>query len=170
MSSSAFIVMGVDPGLAHTGWGIVEQLGSRRRALAYGCVATTPDEAIADRLRRIHDEISAVIRRYHPVELGIEAVYFGSNAKSALATGEARGAALVAAACQQIQVGEYSPTQIKQLIVGTGTATKEQVQYMVKAMLGLDHTPTPDHAADALAVAICHAQLRRLAYDRIAQR
>jgi crossover junction endodeoxyribonuclease RuvC len=96
------------------------------------------------------------------VELGIEVDYFGANAKSALATGQARGAALVAAASYGLEVGEYSPTQIKQVTVGEGHAVKQQVQYMVKALLGLDHEPAPDHAADALAVALCHARLRRL--------
>ncbi|MDR2197380.1 MAG: crossover junction endodeoxyribonuclease RuvC [Coriobacteriales bacterium] len=167
---SSLIILGIDPGLAHTGWGVIEQVGARRHALAYGCVATSSREETACRLKRIHDEISEVIKRYHPTELGIEAVYFGSNAKSALATGEARGAALVAAAYQQIEVGEYSPTQIKQTIVGTGTATKEQIQYMVKAMLGLDHVPTPDHAADALAAAICRAQLRGSFCDCLSER
>jgi crossover junction endodeoxyribonuclease RuvC len=156
------IILGVDPGLANTGWGVIEQIRSKKRALAYGCVTTETTEDIATRLKRIHDEIASVIERYRPSELGIEVVYFGSNAKSALATGQARGAALVAIAARGLVVGEYSPTRIKQVIVGEGHAEKRQVQYMVKTMLALDHTPTPDHAADALAVALCHAQLRRL--------
>jgi crossover junction endodeoxyribonuclease RuvC len=156
----SLIILGIDPGLANTGWGVIEQLGSRRRALAYGCVTTEPQMAIAARLRRIHDEIANVIEQYRPAELGIEVVYFGSNAKSALATGQARGAALVAVAERELVVGEYSPTRIKQVVVGEGHAEKQQVQYMVKALLALDHRPTPDHAADALAVALCHAQLR----------
>jgi crossover junction endodeoxyribonuclease RuvC len=130
--------------------------------VAYGCVTTDTAAGVAVRLKQIHDEITAAIERYRPSELAIEAVYFGSNAKSALSTGQARGAALVAAAERQLQVGEYSPTQIKQVIVGAGKAQKKQVQYMVKALLALDHEPTPDHAADALAVALCHAQLRAL--------
>ncbi|MDR0349980.1 MAG: crossover junction endodeoxyribonuclease RuvC [Coriobacteriales bacterium] len=156
------IILGVDPGLANTGWGVIEQRGAKRRALAYGCITTEAHVAIAARLKQIHDGIAAVIERYRPAELGIEVVYFGSNAKSALATGQARGAALVAAAQSGLEVGEYSPTQIKQVTVGEGHAEKQQVQYMVKALLALDHEPTPDHAADALAVALCHAQLRRL--------
>ncbi|MDR2587078.1 MAG: crossover junction endodeoxyribonuclease RuvC [Coriobacteriales bacterium] len=156
------IILGIDPGLANTGWGIIEQRGTRRRALAYGCISTDAATDIAQRLRQIHDELVAVIERYQPSEVGVEVVYFGSNAKSALATGQARGAALVAVASQGLVVGEYSPTRVKQVIVGEGHAEKQQVQYMVKALLKLDHTPTPDHAADALAVALCHAQLRRL--------
>jgi crossover junction endodeoxyribonuclease RuvC len=156
------VILGVDPGLANTGWGVVEQRGARRRALAYGCISTEATEDTAQRLRLIHDGLVAVIERYQPSELGIEVVYFGSNAKSALATGQARGAALVAAAARGLVVGEYSPTRVKQVVVGEGHAGKQQVQYMVRALLKLDHTPAPDHAADALAVALCHAQLRRL--------
>jgi crossover junction endodeoxyribonuclease RuvC len=156
----SLVILGIDPGLANTGWGVIEQSGSRRRALAYGCVTTEAGDDIAARLKRIHDDIAAVIERYRPSELGIEVVYFGSNAKSALATGQARGAALVAVATRGLVVGEYSPTRVKQVIVGEGHAGKQQVQYMVKALLALDHEPAPDHAADALAVALCHAQLR----------
>lgn len=156
------IILGIDPGLANTGWGVIELTGSKKRALAYGCITTEATEEIAVRLKLIHDEIALVIERYRPSELSIEAVYFGSNAKSALATGQARGAALVAVANRQLRVGEYSPTQIKQVIVGTGRAAKGQVQYMVKTLLALDHEPSPDHAADALAAALCHAQLRRM--------
>jgi len=159
----ALIILGIDPGLANTGWGIIELIGSNKRALAYGCITTDADEGIAIRLKQIYDEVTDVIERYRPVELGIEAVYFGSNTQSALSTGQARGAALVAVAKRQLYVGEYSPTQIKQVIVGRGRAQKQQVQYMVRAMLALDHDPTPDHSSDALAVALCHAQLRRSA-------
>lgn len=154
------IIMGIDPGLANTGWGIIEESGSNKRALAYGCISTAADTDTAQRLKTIHDQICAVIKRYRPTELGIESIYFGTNAKSAMATGQARGAALVAAAIAQLTIGEYSPKQIKQVVVGTGSAEKAQVQYMVRALLGLDHTPAPDHAADALAAAICHAHLR----------
>jgi crossover junction endodeoxyribonuclease RuvC len=156
------VILGIDPGLANTGWGVIEQTGSKRRALAYGCISTSAQSDIASRLKQIYDEVVAVIERYRPSELGIEVVYFGSNAKSALATGQARGAALVAVATRGLMVGEYSPTRVKQVTVGEGHAEKQQVQYMVKALLALDHEPAPDHAADALAVALCHAQLRRL--------
>jgi crossover junction endodeoxyribonuclease RuvC len=157
--SAPVIILGIDPGLANTGWGIVEQNASKKRALAYGCINTPASDDVAKRLKQIYDEISAVIERYAPTELGIESVYFGANSKSAMATGQARGAALVAVALRNLNVGEYSPRQIKQAVVGSGSAEKEQVQYMVQRILGLDHTPSPDHAADALAAAICHAHL-----------
>jgi len=156
------VILGIDPGLANTGWGVIEKTGSQKRPIAYGCITTVAEDGVATRLRQIYHEILAVIERYQPAELAIEAVYFGANTKTALSTGEARGAVLVAAAERQLAIGEYSPTQIKQVTVGAGRAQKQQTQYMVKTLLKLDHQPTPDHAADALAVALCHAQLRAL--------
>ena len=155
------VILGIDPGLAHTGWGVVETRGSLCRARAYGCVATKAHEAIDSRLGRIYDEIHAVIERYGPTELAIENVYFGENVKSAVATAQARGVAIVACAKAGLSVGEYTPMQIKQAVVGTGAADKHQVMYMVRNVLALDHEPHPDHAADALAAAVCHANLTR---------
>jgi crossover junction endodeoxyribonuclease RuvC len=155
------VILGVDPGLAHTGWGVVETRGSVCRARAYGCVATKAHEAIDSRLGRIYDELRAVIDKFGPTELAIENVYFGENVKSAVATAQARGVAIVACAKAGLTVGEYTPMQIKQAVVGTGAADKRQVMYMVKSILALDHEPHPDHAADALAAAVCHANLRR---------
>lgn len=155
------VILGVDPGLAHTGWGVVETRGSVCRARAYGCVATRAHEAIDSRLGRIYDELRAVIEKFGPTELAIENVYFGENVKSAIATAQARGVAIVACSKAGLSVGEYTPMQIKQAVVGTGAADKHQVMYMVRSILALDHEPRPDHAADALAAAVCHANLRR---------
>lgn len=155
------VILGIDPGLAHTGWGVVETRGPVCRARAYGCVETRSHESIDSRLGRIYDEVKAVIERYGPTELAIENVYFGENVKSAVATAQARGAAIVACAKVGLSVGEYTPMQIKQAVVGTGAADKRQVMYMVKNVLALDHEPHPDHAADALAAAVCHANLAR---------
>ena len=154
------IILGIDPGLANTGWGVIEQSGSASRCLAYGCIATSATSEVAQRLARIHEDVLEVIARYHPEECAIESVYFGSNAKSAFATGQARGVALLATADARLVLGEYSPVQIKNTVVGSGTADKRQIQYMVRVVLKLDHEPRPDHAADALAVAITHAHLR----------
>ncbi|MCR5844957.1 MAG: crossover junction endodeoxyribonuclease RuvC [bacterium] len=165
MSQPTFI-LGIDPGLANTGWGIIEVAGSKKSCLAYGCISTAAGDPIDLRLKQIYDGISAVIERYHPTELGIESIFFSANAKSAIATGQARGAALVAVAGAGLEVGEYTPLQIKQTIVGNGVATKEQIQYMVRAILKLDHVPKPDHAADALGAAICHANFRNDALRR----
>lgn len=150
------IILGIDPGLANTGWGIVHQRGARMQCLAYGCVSTSADTELSQRLAKIHEQIGAVISRYEPTCVGIETVWFGQNITAAFATGQARGAALVACAQAGLQVGEFSPKQIKLAVVGAGGAAKDQVQYMVKQLLGLDVVPRPDHAADALAAAICY--------------
>ena len=155
------VILGIDPGLANTGWGVIETRGSQCRARAYGCVHTDKDLTLPMRLKRIHDEIAEVIMRYSPMEVAVEEVFFCSNAQSAIATAQARGAALVACTGCGLEVGEYTPMQIKQAVVGTGAADKRQVMYMVKNVLALDHEPHPDHAADALAAAVCHANLAR---------
>ena len=152
--------MGIDPGLANTGWGVVESIGPRLRPLAYGCISTEADQDLSYRLAVLNDQITAAIERYKPDALAIEKIYFGANVKSAIATAQARGAVLVAAGKSELELGEYTPMQIKKAVVGTGAAEKDQVQYMVKAVLELDHEPKPDHAADALAAAICHARMR----------
>lgn len=154
--SSERIILGIDPGLANTGWGIVHQRGPRMACLAYGCVSTPADMELSLRLAKIYEQIGAVIERYQPTCVGIETVWFGQNITAAFATGQARGAALVACAQAGLSVGEFSPKQIKLAVVGTGGAEKDQVQYMVKQLLSLDTTPRPDHAADALAAAICY--------------
>lgn len=149
-------ILGIDPGLANTGWGIVHQHGSRISCRAYGCVTTPADQELSQRLKKIYEQIGAVIEYYNPVAVGIETVWFGQNITAAFATGQARGAALVACAQGNLQVGEFTPRQIKLAVVGTGTAEKNQVQYMVRKLLALDDIPKPDHAADALASAICY--------------
>jgi crossover junction endodeoxyribonuclease RuvC len=150
------VALGIDPGLANTGWGIVERDGSRFRCLAYGCIATSADMELSRRLKKIRDQVAAVIERYNPTCVGIETVWFGQNITAAFATGQARGAALVACADAALSVGEYTPTNIKGTVVGSGNADKHQVQYMMKQLLGLEQEPHPDHAADALAAAMCY--------------
>ena len=156
MSRAERIILGIDPGLANTGWGVVRQRGSRLSCVAYGCVTTTKQEELSRRLAKIHEQIGAVIDRFQPECLGIETVWFGQNISAAFGTGQARGAALVACAQHELDVGEFTPRQIKMAVVGTGTADKAQVQYMVKKLLSLDVEPRPDHASDALAAAICY--------------
>lgn len=153
------VVLGIDPGLANTGWGVIETRGSQCRARAYGCIQTEKAQGMPCRLKTIHDEIASVIARYAPQEVAIEEIFFCSNAQSAIATAQARGAALVACASCGLDIGEYTPMQIKQAVAGTGAADKQQVQYMVKTLLHLEQEPKPDHCADALAAAICHAHL-----------
>ena len=155
------VLLGIDPGLANTGWGVVETRGSVCRARAYGCVSTSSSESIDRRLGKIYEGIANAIETYEPSQLAIEKIFFGENSRSALATAHARGAALVAAAEAGLELGEYTPMQIKQAVVGTGSADKRQVIFMVRNILALDHDPRPDHCADALAAAICHANLTR---------
>lgn len=158
------IILGIDPGLANTGWGIVHQCGSRLECVAYGCVSTSSSSELTMRLLKIHDQIAAISSKYSPNCVGIETVWFGQNISAAFGTGQARGAALVACAKSNLEVGEFTPNQIKMAVVGQGHAEKEQVQYMVQKILKLDHTPRPDHSADALAAAICYTT-----HDGVAQ-
>lgn len=154
------IILGIDPGLANTGWGIIEQDGPRLRCLAYGCISTDKDVSLPLRLEKIHDQMVAVVARFEPTCVGVETVLFGQNTQSAFATGQARGAALVACARAGLYFSEFPPARIKQAVVGNGNADKKQVQFMVARILGLKKEPSPDHAADALAAAITYA-----AYD-----
>lgn len=175
MAQRERIILGIDPGLANTGWGVIRQQGSSLECLAYGCAATTSDQPLDRRLLKIHDQIAAVVNRFQPTCVGIETVWFGQNITAAFATGQARGAALVACAEGGLAVGEFTPRQIKLAVVGTGSAEKGQVQYMVRQILGLEKPPHPDHAADALAAAICytthdgHAQAQRR-YEQLASK
>lgn len=158
--------MGIDPGLANTGWGVLRQNGSHLECVAYGCITTSRAQELSERLLKIHDQIGAVVRRFAPSCIGIETVWFGQNVSAAFGTGQARGSALVACAECRLHVGEFTPNQIKMAVVGTGHAEKEQVQYMVQKLLGLSQPPEPDHAADALAAAICYTTHVDLACKR----
>ncbi|HEY5506953.1 MAG TPA: crossover junction endodeoxyribonuclease RuvC, partial [Coriobacteriia bacterium] len=154
------VILGIDPGLANTGWGVVEADGPHFRCLAYGCIRSTAAHDTARRCKTVRDGLADVIARYTPAEAALENIYFNRNVSSAMSTGQARGAALVAVADALLVVGEYGPGEIKLAVVGSGSADKAQVTYMVRTILALDHDPKPDHAADALAAAICHANLR----------
>jgi crossover junction endodeoxyribonuclease RuvC len=154
------VILGIDPGLANTGWGVVESDGGAFRCLAYGCIRTVPAHDTARRCKTVRDGLAEVIVRYGPAEAALENIYFNRNVTSAMSTGQARGAALVAVADAGLLVGEYGPGEIKLAVVGSGSADKGQVTYMVRTILALDHDPKPDHAADALAAAICHSNHR----------
>ncbi len=129
------IVLGIDPGLANTGWGVIETRGSLARARAYGCIHTEADEPLHERLGRICNELSEAIGRYEPASVAIEDIFFGQNTRSAILTAHARGAALVACSQCGVEVASYTPMQIKQAVVGTGAADKRQVTYMVRNVL-----------------------------------
>jgi len=151
------IVLGIDPGTASTGWGVVELDGNRLRSRGHGCIVTSAKDPTHVRLRRIHDEARLLLRRFKPDVVAIEELFVNVNVKTALAVGQARGVLILAACDLDLPPFEYSPLQIKMSVTGYGRASKLQVQEMTKVLLGLDRIPQPDHAADALAVAICHA-------------
>jgi crossover junction endodeoxyribonuclease RuvC len=153
-------ILGIDPGLANTGWALVECEGSRLTSRSHGCITTSKSDPIPQRLETIHDQLAGLIERERPDEAAIENVYFSKNVQTAFATGQARGVAMLATARAKMPVEEYGPSEIKQAVTGYGAADKGQVGYMIKTILGLDEEPKPDHAADALAVAVCHANGR----------
>jgi len=150
-------VLGIDPGTAACGYGIVHERDGRIRELAHGWWQTPARERPELRLKTIFDGVQALIAEHAPDAVALEESFVGADARTALSVGQARGAVLVAAAMAGIECCEYAPARVKQAVCGYGRAEKAQVQRMVKAILGLDAPPTPNHAADALAVAICHA-------------
>ncbi len=152
------ILLGIDPGSRITGYGIIEEIGNKTNYVASGCIRIK-DGTLPERLQQVFDGINQVIELYMPQSVGIEQVFMSRNADSALKLGQARGAAIVAAMNQGLEVSEYSARQVKQAVVGKGSAEKSQVQHMVQSILKLDSTPQAD-AADALAVALCHSHTR----------
>lgn len=152
------IVLGIDPGLATTGWGVVEASGSKVVCVEYGCILTPANEDHADRLKQIHNELIELIDTYNPDYIGVEELFFYKNVKTATKVGEARGVMLLTASIKGVPISEYTPLQVKQAVVAYGRAEKIQVQKMVAMILALPEIPKPDDAADALAVAITCAQ------------
>ncbi|HWB69764.1 MAG TPA: crossover junction endodeoxyribonuclease RuvC [Solirubrobacterales bacterium] len=150
------VVMGIDPGAANLGFGIVRVEGSHMVALDGGVVETAAGVSIERRLERIHRALSELISWHEPKAMAIEEIYFGKNVRSAMTVGHASGVAMLAAAQAGVDCFTYTPQAIKMAVCGSGGADKAQVQRMVGTLLGLPEPPTPDHAADALAVAICH--------------
>ena len=148
-------ILGLDPGLRVTGYGVIEKIGATLTYITSGCIKS-PDGELPDRLKNILNSVQEVIARYAPSEVAVEKVFVNVNPQSTLLLGQARGAAICAAVAQNLPVSEYTALQVKQAVVGNGHATKEQVQEMVKRLLKLSGYPSAD-AADALACAICHA-------------
>jgi crossover junction endodeoxyribonuclease RuvC len=156
------LVLGVDPGTAITGYGLVREAEGQLQAVAYGAITTPSDWALPQRLQKIYRDLSALIREHGPTEGAVEQLFFSRNVKTALAVGQARGVVLLALAEGGLAVHEYTPLQVKQSVVGYGRAEKTQVQELVKLLLGLEVVPQPDDAADALAIAICHLHSARM--------
>lgn len=152
------IILGIDPGYALMGWGVIEATGGRMRLLDYGCIETKAGEPIQHRLRTLQVSLQAILNTWKPDDVAFEELFFARNVTTALMVGAARGAAIIAAAEYTENLYEYTPMQIKQAVTGYGKADKQQIQQMVKLLLRMDHTPKPDDAADAIACAITHAQ------------
>ncbi len=163
MSEANNLILGLDPGMAGTGWGVIEHVQQRSRLLAHGTINTTARQPDSERLVTIYRGVLDVIDEFRPAAAAIEELFGGVNLKSALAVGQARGVIILACAERDIMPADYTPLRIKQAVVGYGRASKQQVQQMVKSLLELGEIPRPDHAADALAVAICHAHSRKIA-------
>jgi crossover junction endodeoxyribonuclease RuvC len=151
------VVLGIDPGSAHTGYGVVLSRGRTLAALDGGVIRTPPEAPLERRLVQIHARVGDLIAEHRPQALAVEQLYFGRNVRTALAVGQARGVVLLSAGTAGVPCFSYTPQAVKQAVCGTGGAGKEQVQRMVGSLLSLAEPPEPDHAADALAVAICHA-------------
>jgi crossover junction endodeoxyribonuclease RuvC len=156
------IILGVDPGTAITGYGVIQSDGDELGLIDYGVITTPADWPLPRRLEHIYRELTGLIAKHHPTDAVVEKLFFSKNVRTALSVGQARGVALLAAAQASLVIHEYTPLEIKQAVVGYGRAEKMQIQQMVKMLLQLDSIPQPDDAADALAVAICHAHSARM--------
>jgi len=163
------VVLGIDPGTASLGWGIIKRTeGAAYKVEAYGCINTYRNNLFPRRLEELYRNLSKIIEKYEPDIAAIEQLFFAKNLKTIISVAEARGVAILAAAQANLPVAEYTPLQIKQSLVGYGRAEKKQMQKMLKVLLGLKDIPTPDDAADALAVALCHLNSQRM--SKVAKR
>ena len=151
------IILGIDPGLAITGFGVIKYEQNNFKAIQYGVIRTPSKTPLPDRLVKIQEGIHTLIQQYKPDCAAIEELFFNTNAKSAFLVGQARGVAVVTVAAAGLPIYEYTPLQVKQGVAGYGRADKNQIQQMVKTLLNLNQIPKPDDAADALAIAMCHA-------------
>jgi crossover junction endodeoxyribonuclease RuvC len=162
--------LGIDPGIATMGWGIVDEVGGAPSLVGVGAFITPAGLPQAERLAQIYRELCALLERYRPEAAAIEELFFGKNVNTAIMVGQARGVALLALAQAGIPIHEYKPSEVKQAVAGYGGADKKQMQEMVRLTLRLEKVPRPDDAADALAIAICHSytapMLRRIAETR----
>ena len=150
------IVLGIDPGLANNGYGLVRYENRKIIPIKYGCITTDKNNTFVQRIKKINLEVKELIEKYNPEEIAIEELFFNKNTKTALTVSKVYGSIVLTASLVGLELYEYTPLQIKQAIVGNGRADKYQVQSMVKILLNLEKIPRPDHASDALAAAICH--------------
>jgi crossover junction endodeoxyribonuclease RuvC len=150
------IILGIDPGTAASGFGIIEATNNNFKAKEYGCIKTSSSEPMAERLSTLYQGLKKIIKKFNPNVIAVEQVFFSKNVKTALSIGQARGVALLASAQEGIPLFEYTPLQVKIAVSGYGRADKSQVQKMVRVLLKMDEIPKPDDAADGLAIALCH--------------
>ncbi|MEW5945426.1 MAG: crossover junction endodeoxyribonuclease RuvC [bacterium] len=155
-------ILGIDPGLAVTGYGVIAENRGKLTLIKYSTVRTKPDETIQNRLRRIYNRFNEIFDEHSPDACALETLFFAKNPKSVFQVGQVRGVLLLCASLHDVPAFEYSPLEVKQSVVGYGRAEKPQVQYMTRVLLGTRETPRPADAADALAIAICHANSSRL--------
>ncbi len=158
-------ILGIDPGTATTGFGVIEISGGKKTAIDFGVISTHKDLPMHKRLAELHKDLSRLIKTYRPDYCVVEQLFFARNVTTAISVGQARGVILLAAAQNKLEIAEYTPLQVKQAVTGYGQATKKQIQEMVKILLSLDEIPRPDDAADALAVALAHAPSARSSID-----
>ena len=150
-------ILGIDPGLATMGWGVIEAGQGRQRLIEYGCILTTPRQRFPDRLKQISEDMKTLLQRFQPDEIAFEELFFAKNVTTAFTVGAARGVSIAACAEYTDKLYEYTPMQVKQAVVGYGGAEKQQVQQMVKLLLHMEEIARPDDAADAIAIALTHA-------------
>jgi len=150
-------IIGIDPGYAIVGWGILDYAGSAFKAVDYGAITTPPNLPFESRLEIIYNDLDLLLNKYRPQGMGLEKLYFGKNVTTGIDVAQARGVILLCARRNGLSLGQYAPNEVKQAVAGYGKAEKEQVMQMIKMLLNLSELPKPDDVADALAVAICHA-------------
>lgn len=149
------IILGIDPGTATTGYGVIDSKKNELKLIGYGCIKTSKDNAPAERLAEIYSDLNILIKKHNPVTVAVESIFFYKNVKTAMSVAQARGVILLAVQNNKKELLEFTPLQVKNSLTGYGKADKKQVQFMVKKLLHLKKTPKPDDAADALAIAIC---------------
>ncbi len=158
------IIIGIDPGLATVGFGIIRKEKNSIIPVSYGCIRTSAGKQNSERLLEIYNELNLLFEKYSPSEVAVEKLFFTNNITSAMGVSEARGIIFLAAQQKNIPVTEYTPNQIKQAITGSGRADKKQMQEMIKRLLNLDEVPQPDDAADGLSIALCHINMKKNAH------
>ena len=154
------IILGIDPGLAIVGWGVIESVRGKVRPIAFGAITTPAHTPVESRLLTIQRDLEEIINKYHPDEMAVEELFFNTNITTAITVAEARGVIICTAHKLNVKISEYTPLQVKQAVVGYGKAEKHQVIAMVTSILNLKNPPKPDDTADAVAIALCHSQCR----------